>query len=449
MDTFKDVLLVLVLFLPVIFIVFTVHEAGHYMAARLFGIRIDHVVIGYGKILWERTDRRGMKWILRSIPVKGHVHLAGEGDRGGKGKSFSQSPLPAKMAVTVAGPLINLLLPFALLFISFLILGRPVSPPVITGVEPGEAAYEAGLEPGDRILEVNGIPVVDYSEVKKFTRPLGVRQLTFLVRRGDKQFEVNVEPKAIKYISEQGIERHHSRIGVMRRHRPYKLEVIETINGVDVEENPELARKLLMENLGSRVRLGLRSVDDRRHYYLVNLNRDNNAHLLNPEHKDYERFYSGSLKDNVYLSLSVTEAAGEAVRQSLRLIGNVFRIPFQLFPLDSEKISPEAMVSAEASLIKHVLFRFFYMSSLISVFIAMVNLIPLPGLDGGRLLFGISEAVAGPDFTQRYRGAIIFWSLLALYLALVFANVPDISVYLGKKSEKFLNLLEKSQRIFR
>ncbi len=439
METFKDVLLITLLIPPVIFIVLTAHELGHYWAARIFNVRIGRFVIGFGRRVWSRVDKRGVEWVIKSIPVSGHVHLAGKDEKDLKyidGRLFADSPLHVQMMVVAAGPAINVMLPFLLFFLALSITGLPVVPPVINGIEINEVAYKAGIVPGDKIVAVNGEPISAYHQVKAVTKPLPPKPVSLQIEREGEVLPFIVTPSVIDYLNDRGLEKRHGRLGVMVRHLPYKLKAIEMGDGMDVVDKPDLARELLLDRLGERVALGMNSVDGERHYYLVDLHEASNAHLRDPSHEDYNSFHTGRLKDNVYLRLSPSEILQETTRQSLRVIGNVLQIPFQVFPVDSEELAPQALVSTDTSLSKYMTFRFFYMASLISVFIAMINLIPLPGLDGSKLMLGIVEAAAGKRTAEKHRAAILFWTLASLYLTVLVVNIPDLSVYLGKKAEQ-------------
>src|SRR3989339_1097525 len=163
METIKDFLLVTLLFPPVILLVITIHELGHYFAARLLNVRIGHFSVGFGREVWRFKNRHGISWIIKSFPVCGHLHLAGNSEEGGgHGRAYSDSPLLTRMLVVMAGPLTSLILPFLVFFIALGITGLPIVTPVINGVEINEVAYNAGILPGDRIIEMNGRPVRDY-----------------------------------------------------------------------------------------------------------------------------------------------------------------------------------------------------------------------------------------------------------------------------------------------
>ena len=141
-----------------------VHEAGHFFAATWQGIRVSSFSIGFGPVLFER-QRRGVQFALRAIPLGGFVAFPDDDEDSPIPKNdpdlLSNRPLAQRALVIAAGVLANMLLAYAVLLGQGLVLGIPAgfsaSPGVlVSGVQPGLAAAAAGLQPGDRILSLNG-----------------------------------------------------------------------------------------------------------------------------------------------------------------------------------------------------------------------------------------------------------------------------------------------------
>lgn len=141
------------------------HELGHYVTARALGIMARCFIIGFGPILFRRTDRNGTHWSLAALPLGGFVEFRGEWNSGGIGGDAARSPL-ARMAIILAGPATNLALAFAVFAALFGIDGTPSVLPVASTVEPGSAAAQAGLRPGDRIEAVRGEPVATFEDMR-------------------------------------------------------------------------------------------------------------------------------------------------------------------------------------------------------------------------------------------------------------------------------------------
>ncbi len=439
MDTINDIIFVTILFPPVIFTVLLIHELGHFWAARFFNVRIDHFSIGLGRELWSFEDKRKTRWIFRLFPLSGHVHFAGTGNNtySGRpdGRLLSESPWHVRMLVTAAGPAINVVTPFFLLAFAINLTGLPVVRPLITGVEINEVAYHAGIRPGDKILKLDGREVRAYEEIQEATKPLPPQPISLLVERDGNLLTYEMTPSVISYVSKKGLKKEHGRIGVMVHHRPYKFKALESVDGVEVKDDPEQARQLLLDRLDGYAILGMNSVDGKRHDYLVELYSSVNKGLEDPRNKYYQSFFAGPLSDNEYLRLSFTEALAAAIDIHIRITSNIFKLPLQLLPVDSGEFAPKALVSVDSSVFKYLAYRFFYMASLISVFIAFINLVPLPGLDGSKIVMGIAELAIGRKEAESKRASILFWTLITLYLSVLVINIPNLSVFLGKKVE--------------
>ncbi len=425
-----------IVFLPLyIFIVLTLHELGHYATARFFNISVESFSLGYGDELWSRTDKRGTHWIVRLFPICGHVHLAAKKNEA-RGVLFFDAPPWQRAVVVSAGPAINIITAFLFLFIFFALFGQPAKHPVLAGVEPAGAAYEAGLRTGDRIIEVDGAITRRYHEVwtQTYRRPGQALNIKFL--REGKAYETSMTPKLSEYTSIDGIEKAHGRMGVIVGRAFMDLRILESINGIPIgHDETGKARALLVENLDKEITLGLKSVDGERHDYLTVLTRGNNAHLLDPLHKEYGSFYAGPLKDNFYLKLDVTYSLIEAGKETGRLLTGVAKIPFQLFPVDKEMIQPLAQVADESQFAKRKFYEFCHRVALVSILIALINLVPFPGLDGSLLLLTVLQGAMGKENeagTRAYK-YVLLASLTVLYGSIVMANASDFPHHMHRK----------------
>ncbi|MBT8071820.1 MAG: RIP metalloprotease RseP [Xanthomonadales bacterium] len=135
----------------------TFHEFGHYWVARRMGVRVLKFSIGFGKKLWSRTGRDGTEYVIAAIPLGGYVKMLdereGEVDSRDLDKAFNRKSVWARIAIVIAGPAFNLIFTLFAFWMMFLV-GMPESRPIVGGVE-GIAA-SAGIEPGDRIVSVGG-----------------------------------------------------------------------------------------------------------------------------------------------------------------------------------------------------------------------------------------------------------------------------------------------------
>lgn len=397
-----------------------VHECGHYVAARLSGLRVEQVTFGVGRRIWSRTDSVGTLWHIHLWPLRAHVHI----------ERFESPAISfrKKLGVILAGPAANFLLPVMLFFVFFASFGVPSSPTVVTSVMRGMPAYEAGLQPGDRIFAINGETVRSLRDIMVFTVPEPVEPLRVSFERDGDRHEVSVMPEWASYRDLKGVERSHGRIGIGTAQQAFELNVVRSVNGVS-SANEDEARAQLLAHMGQRVEIGLYSADRQVHLALVDLSAEANRNLHDQDHIEHDRLYLGALRDNYYLPLSTGESAAEAVTRAGEMIKGVFSLPFNLLPIDKTLITPDAVVSRETSYMQVRLYVFVFFASLCSCFIGLLNLLPLPQLDGGQALLLISERIKRRPLSLKERAALVVISLLLIYAAVFGMNMTDLRGY--------------------
>ncbi|MGE5234438.1 MAG: RIP metalloprotease RseP [Acidobacteriota bacterium] len=176
-----------------------VHEGGHLMMAKAFGMRVLTFSLGFGKRLWG-FERGGTDYRVSALPLGGYVKLFGENpdESTGDPGEFLGRPRWQRAVVFFAGPLTNIVFSVALIAVLFMI-GIEVPdlqsiPPVLGTVEAGSSAAAAGLKPGDRIVEVNGKPVARWQDVGFELMAAPDRPVVVRVERGKERFAATVTP---------------------------------------------------------------------------------------------------------------------------------------------------------------------------------------------------------------------------------------------------------------
>lgn len=166
MEVMNTVLVSIVAFLFAIAILVAVHEWGHYIVARLVGVKVLRFSIGFGKPLWlKRAGADETEYCVSAIPLGGYVKLLDEREGGvpahERHRAFNSQTIPARIAILVAGPLLNFL--FAILaYWTMFLIGVPGIQPIVGAVEPAGIAAESGLQTGDRIIAVGGERVMTW-----------------------------------------------------------------------------------------------------------------------------------------------------------------------------------------------------------------------------------------------------------------------------------------------
>ena len=171
------------------------HELGHFMVAKMVGIRVHEFSIGMGPVVLS-TRKGETVYSLRAFPIGGFNRMAGmepgdlEDERGFNKKSVGQ-----RMAVIVAGSAMNFLLAIFLFIFVFMGIGVPSNTTVVGGLLPGRPAEQAGLQRGDRILAVAGQEVDNWRELVEIIHRSPGKPLNLLVERAGKQMQFTVTPE--------------------------------------------------------------------------------------------------------------------------------------------------------------------------------------------------------------------------------------------------------------
>jgi regulator of sigma E protease len=191
-DTLRSILAFVVVLGVLVFF----HELGHYLAARARGVAVEAFSIGFGPALVSWKAKSGTVWKISALPLGGYVKMQGWGeeDTGAVAVpgSFSGKSLGSKALIVAAGPIANLILAFVLFAGLFMFAGRVEVVPVLSVVAPGSPAAVAGLQPGDRILAVNGQSIQYFEDLQQIIVAHPHSELTVSFRRGGALQQKNV-----------------------------------------------------------------------------------------------------------------------------------------------------------------------------------------------------------------------------------------------------------------
>jgi regulator of sigma E protease len=213
---------VLIWIAPVMFVltlIVTVHELGHFTAARLFGVAVDQFSIGFGRALFSRKDRSGVEWRIGWIPLGGYVRFAGDENaasvpdaedlaalrreiiaREGPaaiGRYFHFKPVWQRAIIAAAGPFANFVLSSAVFAILLMTVGEPTPPARVAAVVPGSAAQAAGFRPGDLVVSAADHKVGTFFDLQEIIAVRAGVPIRFVVRREDTDVILTATPTAI------------------------------------------------------------------------------------------------------------------------------------------------------------------------------------------------------------------------------------------------------------
>ncbi|GAB3353859.1 RIP metalloprotease RseP [Lysobacter tyrosinilyticus] len=432
----------------------TFHEFGHYWVARRCGVKVLRFSIGFGRPLWMRRGKDGTEYVIAAIPLGGYVKMLGEHSLEGQdleqpippeelAQSHDRQPVWKRMAISFAGPLANLILCVVLLWGMF-VIGRPDFAPVV-GQTRGVAAA-AGLQRGDEVLSVDGHPTPTWSEVSMglLAASLDRKDTVVHVRSADGVERERTLPlsrlpsgfdetRAMQQLGLRG--RHESAAPVIGKIEPgtpawgvlAEGDQITAIDGQPVFSADEVGP--LVVQLGKEHREAMVEVlrdQDRLALPLVP------RMLKSPEGKDYlglglTLIATEPKKDAIlrYGPVAAIPAAfSEASRQTHELFATFTRAFRGTVSARNTVAGPITIARASNYFAQQGLAYYLMLLALLSLSLGILNLLPIPILDGGHLLYYLIELVKGSPVSERVMAAgnFVGLALIVGLMGLAFYN---------------------------
>ena len=424
----------------------TFHEFGHYWVARRCGVRVLRFSVGFGKPLWSRKGRDGTEYVIAALPLGGYVRMLDEREADVAPEqvtqAFNRKPVGRRIAIVAAGPLANLLLCVLLLWGMF-VIGRPDFAPVI-GQASGIAA-SAGLERGDTVLAVGDRATATWSEAAMALAGAAMaREDVQLHLRTAAGVEVDRRLPLSRLAEGTSQQQAMQGIGLVPRHQLLPAVVgqvepgtaawgvlaegdtITAIDGIALDSFDQIGPRLQalggaasmieVERDGERLAL---EVTPKRHedprggetYWALGIRPA--AATLPP--------YDATLRHGPLAA--VPAALGETwslARESVAMIGRLLTGRASVENI-SGPITIARVANASAQLGPAWFLNFL---ALLSLSLAIVNLLPIPVLDGGHLLYYLIELAKGSPLSERamVAGQYIGLAMLAGLMGLAFYN---------------------------
>lgn len=413
------------LFVGVILLLVGAHEFGHFLAAKALGVGVIEFAIGFGPAIWTR--RRGKTtYSLRVFPLGGYVRLAGEGPELGE-FSFSETyygrPAWVRFLLALAGPTLNVLLAFVLAFAGFLTIGLPRLR--VSGLVPGKPA-EGVLAVGDVILAVDGQEVFSTINIGDLIQKRAPDSIAFLILRDGEKMEVTISPVFSPedgryivggYFAPQVI------LAEVKRVAPLSPLSAAGLRPGDVIFAACDTPIRSLREWEAALEEGCRKISVRRGKEILTLEipQDTTKIWQGVEFKSLPMVY-GRIGFRRAFGL-----AGAQVTQAFAVIGETLRaIVTKKIPAGEAVSGPVGIAGVLSAGLAAGPLVVLLLISVISVNLAVFNLLPIPALDGSRMLFSLFEMVSGRRLPPKVEMVVHALGFLLLLGLLVLVTVRDV-----------------------
>jgi regulator of sigma E protease len=445
-----DLLNNLLFFLIAVAILVSFHEFGHFIVARWLGVRVLKFSIGFGKTIWSwKKTPVGTEYAVGMIPLGGYVRMLdereGNVDPQDRDKAFNRKPLSTRSLIVLAGPAANLLLAI-LLYWSIGLIGNEDLKPVVGSVTQGSPADQAGFQRGDTILSIDGRPVRGWSEHRLYLlgQVAAESEISFLVQReGLGTQRLTVDP----VVSEEGYfnpavlsgvigvapdvptpdamvsglvpEGPSERAGIMVGDR------VLAVDGQSVQHWFELVEKIATgedRNLGLKIDRKGTTLEVRvlAEFQTINGKQVRRIGIYGPGNTDFGDYVVRMRYGPGEAGIRAVETTWLMSALTVSLFGKMLTGNASREHL-SGPISIARFAGQSASL---GLIQFLAFLAVLSVSLGIINLLPIPVLDGGHLVYFAAEGVLGRPLPDR----VLQWgqqfgiAFIVLLMGLAFYN---------------------------
>ena len=410
-----------------------VHESGHFLVAKLFGVRVLTFSIGFGRRLFG--FRRGdTDYRLSLIPLGGYVRMAGEfpGESMGDPRDFLNKPRWQRFLVYLAGPAMNVVLAVAVIAAVFMI-GTPMQalqdiPPIIGAFEEGSVAEAAGWQIGDRVLSVDGEEITLWTDLAFLIASSPGRALDIELERDGERFHSPITPRVV--------ERHeYGDAGIFPR---FQLRLSEILKDGPAHRAGLEPGDLVIEANGKSV--------DGANAFVEQIEANAGQELL-LKVKRGERMFDipvvpeisadsdGKGRIGVRLGYYQRLPLGAAIVESIKFNVDTIRKTVQVLDkLFSRELKPQSALSGPIEIAVWIgkaasisLVDLFYMMGFLSISIGFMNMLPIPVLDGGHIMILMIEGTIRRDLSIEVKERVTQFGFMVLMMLMVAVIFFDLS----------------------
>lgn len=400
------------------FLVF-IHESGHFLVAKLCKVKVNEFAIGFGPTIFK-SQKGETKYALRLVPLGGFVSMEGEEEHSEQEGSFSKASIPKRMAIVVAGGVVNIIFALVVYFILMTSTGNFVSQKV-EKLQEGYSAIDSGILVGDEIVQLGNKKIRNKLDITKVLEQSNGAPMEVTVKRKGELLKYTLTPTKIPakdtgiYLGAQKEEINTKIVGIYPDSPSQKAgietnDMILAINGKEVENDPYKVVQYIAESEGE--------VD-------FTLQRKNEILHIKVTPNIVENYYLGiqfeeapqNLGTNLYYAFWDTRDFITDIIDNLKMLFTGKVSTNQLMgPVGISGVVAETNGMAD----------FLYILALISLSLGVTNLLPFPALDGGKLVLLIIEAIRRKPLKESVEIGIQMAGFAILILLSIYITYNDV-----------------------
>lgn len=407
------------------------HELGHFLLAKKNGIEVTEFSLGMGPRLLS-TVKGNTRYSLKLFPIGGSCMMVGEdGEEDGPG-SFGHASVWGRISVVAAGPIFNFILAFVFALVITSVMGY--DPPKVISVEENSPAEEAGLQEGDIITSFQGKHISIGRDISLYESLYGMQQdqIKMTVKRDGKKIDLNFKAASEKkymlgfsYVPDGEPEITEVFVdGAMMKAGVIAGDVITAVDGTKVSTGEELQAYLEEHPLGENTVTITVSRDGNEKEFTVQptVRTQVSTGFVYNLYREKTNFF-GVLK---YSAVEVRYWISSTIDSLGLLIKGTFRVNDLSGPVGIVDAIGSSVEEAKSEGAVVMWMQMFYWAILLSANLGVMNLLPLPALDGGRLVFLLIEAVTKKKVNPNIEGMIHFAGFVLLMALMVFVFMNDL-----------------------
>jgi len=435
-------------FILVLSILVFVHEWGHYIVARMCGIKVEVFSIGFGRELFGYNDKAGTRWKVSLVPLGGYVKLFGDTDPASAGHTeetedktgekrpmtederkvaFFNKPVWKRALVVFAGPAINYIFAIILMAGLFYMNGQPATAPSGAAVIAGSSADKHGFQPHDLIREIDGTPISSFEDIRREMMIALNTEKHFKIERDGKIIDIYAKPRLVENEDRFGFKHSRGLLGLLSPRHAIDITNITAVNGTSYSSTEEV-RSVLEKNMNTVMTVEVTHGDESRRL-VIEPRTAYNENFGEPGHEEADILFIAARQKEVIVTYSFGGAVVQALAESYEITAGTLEALGQMIVGTRSaqelggviRIGALAGDMAQQGLISLILF-----TALLSINLGLVNLFPIPMLDGGHLVFYAVEAVLGRPIPEPAQEYAFRFGLVFLVGLMAFANINDL-----------------------